>query len=189
MSSTELDQLSAAVASSQAARAHQRYSEQRGGRARRATGKLRGSKPLFDDATRLLITLIYQRQVCSMNVLADLLEVTGVCIGDLVRETREVLEDHSHSPAIASVRFSTARDLLDFLDTDRRPARSGIIETLSAPAMTGMSRDELGNLTERLAARQAAHAERLSHQRRGGPRQPGRGRLRCGIEGERQGQG
>lgn len=44
--------------------------------------------------------------------------------------------------------------------------------------MTGMSRDELRDLTERFAARQAAHAERLSHQRRGGPRQPGaRGRV------------
>ncbi|MBB5891432.1 hypothetical protein BJ998_002628 [Kutzneria kofuensis] len=173
LSSSELDQLSTTVAPAQAARAHQRYSEQRGGRARRATGKLRGSKPLFDDAARLLITLIYQRQVCSMNVLADLLEVTGVCIGDLVRETREVLEDHSHSPGIASVRFGAARDLLGFLETDLRPARSGIIETLSAPALTGMGRDELRKLTERLAARQAAHAERLAHQRRGGPRQPG----------------
>jgi len=36
-----------------------------------------------------------------------------------------------------------------------------------------MSRDELHNLTARLAARQAAHAERLTHERRGGPRQPG----------------
>jgi len=35
----------------------------------------------------MLITLIYQRQVCSMNVLADLIEVTGACIGDLVKET------------------------------------------------------------------------------------------------------
>jgi Transposase, Mutator family len=36
-----------------------------------------------------------------------------------------------------------------------------------------MSQDELRNLTERLAVRQAAQAERLTHQRRGGPRQPG----------------
>jgi transposase len=172
MTSTELDRLSAAVAPAQAARAQQRYAEQRGGRTRRATGNLR-AKPLFDDAARLLLTLIYQRQVCSMNVLADLLEVTDVCIGDLVRETCEVLEDHGHHPATASVRFSTTRDLLIFLDTDHRPARSGIIETLSDPALTGMSRDELRNLIERLTARQAAQAERLAHQRRGGPRRPG----------------
>jgi hypothetical protein len=31
----------------------------------------------LDDAARLLITLCYQRQVCSMTVLSDLLEVTA----------------------------------------------------------------------------------------------------------------
>ncbi|MBP2326525.1 transposase/predicted DNA-binding protein YlxM (UPF0122 family) [Kibdelosporangium banguiense] len=173
LTSTELDQLSAAVAQAQAARAQQRYSEQRGGRARRATGKLRGGKPLFDDADRLLLTLIYQRQVCSMNVLADLLEVTNTCIGDLVKETRDVLEDHGHNPGAASVRFAAADDLLTFLDEGIHPARTAIIEALSNPALTGISRDELNDLTERLASRQAAHAERLTHQRRGGPRRPG----------------
>jgi hypothetical protein len=76
MTSTELERLAAALAPAQAARAQQRHRQQRGGRARRATGNLR-SKPLFDDAARLLITLLYQRQVCSMNVLSDLLEVTA----------------------------------------------------------------------------------------------------------------
>ena len=36
-----------------------------------------------------------------------------------------------------------------------------------------MSRQELHQLTQRLRPRQAAHAERRTHQRRGGPRQPG----------------
>ena len=173
MTSTELDQLSAVLAPAQAARAQQHYSEQRGGRARRATGKLRGSKPLFDNAARLLITLIYLRQVCSMDVLADLLEVTGTCIGEVVKETRDVLEDHGHHPDVASVRFGAACDLLTFLDHGFRPARSTTIEVLSDPVLTGMSRDELAELTTRLAAQQAAHTERRSHQRRGGPRQPG----------------
>ena len=84
MSAAQLQQLAARLAPSQAARAQQRYSQQRGGRARRATGNPR-AKPLFDDAARLLLTLLYQRQVCSMNVLADLLEVTATCIGDLVK--------------------------------------------------------------------------------------------------------
>jgi Rhodopirellula transposase DDE domain len=172
MSTAELDQLAATLAPAQAARAQQRYSQQRAGRARRATGNLRGT-PLFNDAARLLLTLIYQRQVCSMNVLGELLEVTATCIGSLVKETREVLEDHRHSPGAAPVRFGTAADLLAFLDQRIRPARTGIIHTLSDPALTGMSRDELHKLTERLATRQAAQAERLTHQRRGGPRQPG----------------
>jgi hypothetical protein len=98
MTSAELACLCAALAPLQAARAQQRYSQQREGRARRATGKPRG-KPLFDDPARVLLTLLYQRQACSMNVLADLLEVTAVCIGDLVRETRESSRTTATPPA------------------------------------------------------------------------------------------
>ena len=172
MSTAHLQQLAARLAPSQAARAQQRYSQQRGGRARRATGNPR-AKPLFGDKARLLLTLLYQRQVCSMNLLADLLEVTATCIGDLVKETREVLEDHGQHTGTAPVRFATPDALLAYLDSDLRPARTEIIDRLSQPALTGLSRGELHSLTERLEARQAAQAERLSHQRRGGPRQPG----------------
>jgi hypothetical protein len=178
LTSTELDRLSALLAPAQAARAHQRYAEQRGGRPRRATGELRGGKPLFDNAARVLLTLIYQRQVCSMTVLADLLEVSAGPIGELVKETREILEDHRHNPGAASVRFRTTDALLAFLNHDIRPARTAIIDTLSDPALTGMNRDELHKLTERLAIRQAAQAERLGYRRRGGPRQPG---TRAGV--------
>ena len=108
-----------------------------------------------------------------MTVLADLLEVSGACIGELVNETRETLEDHGHHPGVAPIRFGAAGDLLAFLDQDIHPARTRIIETLSDPIFTGMSRDELHELTERLALRQAAQAERLGYRRRGGPRQPG----------------
>src|SRR5438270_2201758 len=172
MRTTHLEQLAARLAPAQAARTQPRYSEHRGGRARRASGKLR-SKPLLDDAARLLLTLLYQRQVCSMNVLAELLEVTATCLGEHIQETRDVLHDHRYDPGVASVRFASAADLLTFLDSDRRPARTTIIERLSDPALTGLTRNELHSLTQRLAARQAAQAERLSHQRRGGPRQPG----------------
>lgn len=169
----ELAQLATDLAPAQAARTQQRYSEQRGGRARRATGNLRGSKPLFDDPARLLLTLLYQRQVCSMTVLANLLEVSATCIAEPVHQTREVLEDHGTKAGFAAVRFATAADLLAFLDHDTHPARATIIEELSDPALTGMNRAELHALTERLAPRQAAQAERLAHQRRGGPRRPG----------------
>ena len=177
LTAIQLDRLAAALAPAQAARAQQRHSQQRGGRARRAAGSPR-AKPLSGDTARLLLTLLYQRQVCSMNVLSDLLEVTATCIGDLVGETREVLEDHGHRTGVASVRFATAQALLSFLDSDLRPPRSAITERLSHPALTGLSPNELRKLTERLAARQAAQAERLAYQRRGGPRQPG---TRSGI--------
>jgi hypothetical protein len=166
--SAGLASLRAALAPLQAARTQQRYSQQRGGRARRATGNVR-ARPLFDDAARLLLTLLYQRQVCSMNVLADLLEVTATCIGDLVKETREILEDHGHDPGVAPVRFTTHDALLAFADSDQRPARATVIERLSHPALTGLTQRELHDLTSRLAARQTAQAERLTYQRRGGP--------------------
>jgi hypothetical protein len=172
MTAAQLEQLTAALAPVQAAWAQQRYSQQRGGRARRATGNIR-ARPLFDDPARLLLTLLYQRQVCSMNVLADLLEVTATCIGDLVKETREILEDHGHDPGVAPIRFTTPDTLLAFADSDLRPAQATIIERLSHPALTGLTQNELHDLTTRLAARQSAHAERLSYERRGGPRQSG----------------
>jgi Rhodopirellula transposase DDE domain len=171
MTSAGLARLCAALALLQAARAQQRYSQQREGRARRATGKPRG-KPLFDDPARVLLTLLYQRQVCSMNVLADLLEVTATCIGDLVKETREILEDHGHAAGTAAARFPAAQALRTFLDSDTRPERARIIEQLSHPALTGLSLPGLHKLTGQLAPLQAAQAERLGYQRRGGPRQP-----------------
>jgi hypothetical protein len=172
MTSAGLARLCAALAPLQAARAQQRYSQQRRGRARRAAGKPR-AKPLFGDPARVLLTLLYQRQACSMTVLADLLEVTAVCIGDLVQETREVLEDHGHAPGTAAVRFPTAQALRAFLASDARPRRAQIIEQLSHPALTGPSRPCLQDLTRRLAPLQAAQAERLAYRRRGGLRQPG----------------
>jgi hypothetical protein len=58
MTSAELASLAAALAPLQAARAQQRHSAQRGGRARRAAGKVR-AKPLFDDRARVQLTLLY----------------------------------------------------------------------------------------------------------------------------------
>jgi hypothetical protein len=63
--------------------------------------------------------------------------------------------------------------MLAFADSDRRPARAMVTDRLSRPALTGLTRRELHDLTTRLAARQSARAERRTYQRRGGPRQPG----------------
>lgn len=170
---TDLADLCAELSPLQAARTRERYSEQRGGRARRATGNLRGSKPLFDDAARVMLTLLYQRQVCSMKMLGDMLEVTPNCIGQLVAETRRVLEDHDHQPGYARTRFTTSRELLSFLDSATTPQRTQIMEKLSRPHLTGMPYEELDSLARRLAPRQAAQSEGASYQRRGSDRQPG----------------
>jgi len=71
MSREELAALTAAVAPAQAARAEQRRFEQRGGPRRQARG--RHGRPLLTDAARILITVIYQRQACSQQVLAEML--------------------------------------------------------------------------------------------------------------------
>jgi hypothetical protein len=88
---SDLAQLTAALAPAQAARAQQRYSQQRGGRRRKATGNLR-RRPLLDDPARLLITIVYHRQVCSVTVLSELLEVAQTSLGQAINETQPLLD-------------------------------------------------------------------------------------------------
>ncbi|MFH8738198.1 hypothetical protein [Streptomyces sp. NPDC017964] len=108
-----------------------------------------------------------------MKLLADMLETTPTCIGHLVHETRRVLEDHGPQPGYALTRFTTPTALLAFLATAQAPSRTGIMSDLSHPNLIGMSRDDLEELIRRLAPRQVAQTERLSHQRRGAVRQSG----------------
>lgn len=73
----------------------------------------------------------------------------------------------------APTRFTTEAELLAFLDTATTPPRTQIMESLSHPRLTGMSREDLDTLARRLAPRQLAQIERASYQRRGADRQPG----------------
>ncbi len=126
LSGMQLAELCSELARLQAARAQERYSEQRGGRARRATGKLRGSKPLFDDAARVMLTLLtfpqklgdkervvlavlYLRKLCTLDVLAD---VSRSLIGNAVREIRPLLVDGGLLPPPATTRYRSAAALL-----------------------------------------------------------------------------
>ncbi|WP_167761083.1 hypothetical protein [Geodermatophilus sp. DF01-2] len=63
LTATELAALAESLAPAQAAQAAQRRFEQRGGPRRRAPGA--GSTGLLSDADRVLVTVVYQRQVCS----------------------------------------------------------------------------------------------------------------------------
>jgi hypothetical protein len=83
MSRQELDALTTRLAPAQAAQTQQRCYQQRGGRRRRAPGA--GSRPLLDDADRILITIIYLRQVCSQKVMSEMLEVNPTSIGQATR--------------------------------------------------------------------------------------------------------
>jgi len=170
MSRAELDTLTAALAPAQAARAEQRSFEQRGGPRRQARG--RHGRPLLTDAARTLITVLYQRQICSQQVLAEMLEVSQFPVGQAITETGKILAARKHAIAPAVLRFSSTAALRAFLDTDVTPARPDRIAALADPALTGMSREALATLIERLSVKQAAETEGRKYLLRGGQRQP-----------------
>jgi hypothetical protein len=139
MTATELTELAALLAPAQAALAAQRRFEQRGRARRRAAGA--GSTGLLTDADRLLVTVVYQRQLCSMNVLSDLLGVNANSIGQAIAETRQLLAEHGRTIPASTLRFAAAYALTEFASGSRpEPARPRLAERLATPALTGMTR-------------------------------------------------
>jgi transposase len=172
MTSADLAELAVLLAPAQAAQAAQRRFEQRGGPRRRAAGA--GSTGLLTAADRVLLTVVYQRQLCSMNVLSDLLGVNANSIGQAIADTRVLLAEHGRAIAASTLRFATAEALLAFASgSGPRPDRRGLAERLADPALTGMTRADLAALTERIVPVLAARAERHRHRLRGGERLPG----------------
>ena len=172
MSSAELAELADLLAPDQAAQAAQRRHEQRGGRRRRAPGA--GSRGLLTDADRVVVTVVYLRQVCSQNVLSDLLGINPNSIGQAIAETRQLLTEHGRTITPTTLRFTTADQLTRFASgSDDLPTRSRLPDLLADPALTGMSRADLAAMTQRVAQIQAGRTERYRHRRRGGERLPG----------------
>lgn len=180
MSRGDLDELAASLAPAQAARAEQRYFEQRGGRRRQVKGS--HGRPLLTDADRVLIAVVYLRQVCSQLVLSELLEVSTGPIAAAVVETGKLLARRKHGIEPTVLRFTSAAALRDFLATDTVPTRPNRLAALDDPALTGMSRQDLAKLIGRLSLQQAAEAERRKHRQRGADRQFG---ARGGIFSEK----
>ena len=118
LSAAELAALAALLAPAQAAQAAQRRYEQRGGQRRRAPGA--GSRSLLTDADRVLVTVVYLRQVCSQNVLSDLLGINANSIGQAIAETRQLLTEHGRTIAPDPLRFTTANALTDLRVNQRR---------------------------------------------------------------------
>ena len=172
MSRTALDTLAQQLAPAQEAQSAQRRFEQRGGQRRRAPGA--GSKGLLTAADRVLITIVYLRQICSQNVLSELLGINANSIGQAIAETRQLLNDHHHAIPATTLRFPTASALTAFASSDQpEPPRSRVSNRLANPALTGLSRAELAAMTARVRHVQAARNERHRHRRRGGERLPG----------------
>jgi hypothetical protein len=158
MSAADLDRLATLLAPAQAAQVTQRRFEQRGGQRRRAPGA--GSTGLLTDRDRVLITVVYSRQICSQNGLCELLGINQNSIGEAIAETRQRLVEHGRTVAPTTLRFATADALTAFVSGDsQQPARPRLAERLVEPTLTGMPRAQLAALTERitpiLAARPA----------------------------------
>ena len=171
MGRQELHVLAASLAPAQAAQTEQRCYQQRGGPRRKAVGT--HGRPLLSDADRVLITIVYLRQICSQKVLSDLIEVNPFSIGQAIAETRQLLDEHRHTVTPTTLRFTSQQALLDFVHHGTTVIRPHLPEVLSDPSLTGMSRPKLHQLIERLSVLQAAQIERRRHQRRGGARLPG----------------
>ena len=105
MSHDELTALAQALAPAQDAQAAQRRFEQRGGQRRRAPGA--GSTGLLTGADRVLITIVYLRQICSQNVLSELLGINTNTIGQAIAETRQLLDEHHRTILPTTLRFAT----------------------------------------------------------------------------------
>jgi Rhodopirellula transposase DDE domain len=176
MSQQDLDQLAARLAPDQAAQAEQRRYRQRGGRRRQVKGD--HGRPLLGDAARVLITIVYLRQVCSQKVLCELLGVNPTSISHAIAETRLLLDQHRIAVTPTAMYFSQLSDLLSYLGHDTTPRRPDLPRTLSDPALTGMSRQQLQEMVTRLTLPHAAAIERRRHRQRGGDRVPG---TRAGV--------
>ena len=168
--------LAGQLAPAQQAQTAQRRFEQRGGQRRRAPGA--GSTGLLTAADRVLITVVYLRQICSQNVLSDLLsDLLGIntnSIGQAIAETRQLLNEHHHTIPATTLRFTTASALAEFASSDQpEPPRSRVSDQLAHPTLTGLTRAELGAMTKRVRHVQDARNERHRHRRRGGERLPG----------------
>jgi hypothetical protein len=174
MSSHVLDALRSRLAPAQEARAEQHRYVLRGGRRVATTGR---SRALLSNADEVLITIIYLRQICPQKVLCDLLGINPVTIGQAVKATRQLLDEEKINITPAVVRYFTrAEDLRAWATGTGRAAHVPPHPTrhaLTDPRLTGISRDALDTLLEKLIVPYAAAIEQRRHRQRGGNRRPG----------------
>jgi hypothetical protein len=146
----------------------------RGGRRVATTGR---SRALLSDSDEVLITLLYLRQVRPQKVLCDLLGINPVTIGQAIKATRQLLDEEKISITPAVVRYFTrAEDLRAWATGTDLAAHIPAHPTrhaLTAPHLTGMSRDAQDTLLEKLIVPYAAAIEQRRHRQRGGNRRAG----------------
>jgi hypothetical protein len=171
MTAAELGTLARRLAPLQAAHAEQRKYHQRGGPRRQA--KADHCRPLLSDTSRVLITVIYLRQVCSQKVLAELLQTNPTSIGQAISQTRKLLHEQQITLTQTTLLFRHPQQLRDWLDHGTAPNRIHPSVMLSHPSLTGMTRADFQAMTDRITVSYAAAVEQRRHRRRGRDRLPG----------------
>ncbi|MFH8387809.1 hypothetical protein ACH4E7_44220 [Kitasatospora sp. NPDC018058] len=110
-------------------------------------------------------------------MLCDLLGINPVTIGQAIKATRQLLDEHKISIKPTVVRYFThTQDLRAFIaeaTPDQHTPTEPTRHALTAPALTGMSRQSLHVLLEELIVPYAAAIEKRRHRQRGGDRRPG----------------
>jgi hypothetical protein len=174
MDVVELDELRARLALAQEARAEQRQYHLRGGRRVATTGR---DRSVLSNADKVLLTVLYLRQVCPQKVMGALLGINPVTIGHAIAETRLLLNERKISITPAVVRYFTrAEDMRAWLNgtgPEDQDAAKPSQRTLTDPMLTGMTRQQLTTLLEDLIIPYAAAIEQRRHRQRGAHRQPG----------------
>ena len=172
LTSDELELLTSQLADDQAAQTERRCYQQRGGSRQRAPGA--GATMLLTAADRLLVTVIYLRQICSQKVLAELLAINPTSIGNAITDTRTLLEQRKHQIAPTKLRCTSASQLLGFIDGTTQPVPPMVLpDPLTDPRLTGMTRRQLTDLIDQLRLPHNAEVEHRRYHRRGRHRLPG----------------
>jgi len=107
ISRPDLEQLTERLAPRQLAQA-ERLSYQRRGGPRRSGARSGVFHQKISNRERVLVAVLYQRRLCTMDVLADLLKVCRSSIGNAIRETRPLLEQAGHTSTPAPTGYRTA---------------------------------------------------------------------------------
>jgi hypothetical protein len=140
------------------------------------------SRSLLSDADEVLLAVLYLRQVCPQKVLCDLLGINPVTIGQAIKSTRQLLDEHKITITPTVVRyFTSAEDLRAWITNtgpDGHPPTPPARHRLTDPRLTGMSREALHALLEELIVPYAAAIEERRHRQRGGDRRLG---TRAGV--------
>lgn len=141
---------------------------------RRLKGPGAHGKPLLSNADRLLVTVIYLSHVCSQKVLVDLLAINPVTIGQVIGETRTLIDAQKITVSQTAHYFSSAQELRAWGNDGATTCRMDLSQTLSHPALTGMPDRITVPYQDRTTSASSMHGQRMHapsrHQRVPGAR-------------------